>query len=289
VGNGATIQCTGTGGFAFWDVSNVDLSGFTFSGDDSSGSAGIQLQQGSGYLVHDNVFANFASGIYVYDQDGSHIDNNTFDGGTSAIYGYPGSNDTFDHNAISKMSNDGIHLANSTNTNIDVSYNAVTLIDRIPIEIQTHTTGLTINHNYVQVIQPTCAGCSWMAISCATGPEDPPDPANEGQNIEIAYNSLFSSIAGAGSAIEIMGNLNLSIHDNYGSGWGSGVLDGAIDDALTETDNIWIASTDWTYDSISWGTETPPAISGDQVVALSAASPPAIPATDPAAPSSCAP
>jgi hypothetical protein len=183
-------------------ITKCDIGGF-------SAGVGINLSMVTNISISGNTFHDLGGGI------GAPF---TFVGGCN-----------FDWNTFNKVG-ECIHLDfgdGGQSHDDSVSYNVMQNDSRYAIEIQGNSSGgLKVMHNY----------CGAISIATQSSPMDAARknfiPVSQGgtpksldQGNEIAYNTILHSLDGptvGGGALEIYGS-GTNIHDNYFSGWGSGV------------------------------------------------------------------
>lgn len=289
-GNGAaTISgpSSKTPTFLFDGVTGVEVTGFTFTGTD------IQLNNCQ-VNIHGNTFTTIAGdSLFATGMHDSHIDGNTFTNVSgSGIMAYPGNNNTFDGNTFTNVF-EPIHAMGGQNGNVadteDVSQNVITGASRIGIELQNTMAHLSVNHNYIAQWNPkgnvqSDGNASHMAISCATGGSAAAPFANQGNNIEIASNTLLlngvpGQTAGTSlyalTAIETMGT-RVSIHNNYCNGCGLALMNGSFAPGVTSSNNTWICVNLSGNDNCPWPIAPVQSI-GDKVFQWNDSSAPAAP------------
>lgn len=292
-GNGvATIAASGsTPTFNINGVTGVEVTGFTFTGQDIAiNNAAVN--------VHGNTFKNISgNAILATGIHDSQINNNTFTNVSgSGVMAYPGNNNTFDYNSFTDVF-EPIHLFDGNNSTspgehadtIDVSYNTIIGASRNAIELQSTLTNLTVTHNYVAQwnlngnIQSD-GNAAHMAISCATG-GSPTAPYNrQGENITIADNTLLLNGRNGQTAdtsvyaltgIEIMGDKNINIVNNYVSGAGLAIMNGTTGAGVYSNGNTFVCVMRQAADGVPWPLG---AVTGtDQVYAWNASNAPAAP------------
>ncbi len=198
------------------------------------------------YNIHDNTFRDGHRGLFIAGVRGSHFDNNSFSGlDAEGIYGYPGNNNSYDRNTFDNVF-EPIHLSAACDWT-DISSNVIVHATRIGIELQKGMTHLTINNNWISDWLPhvTNNTDSHMGISCATGSSaNGPPWAGQGANITISGNAIIQNGPNqardlwAKSAIEIMGDANITISNNYVWNWSAFVLNGAAQPGPTTSGNV---------------------------------------------------
>lgn len=280
-GNGvATINgpSASTSTFLLDGVTGATVTGFTFTGSD------IQLNN-CAVNIENNKFNNIGGdGLYATGVYSSHINNNSFSNVSSTgMMLYPGNNNTFDGNVFSNVFEPIHAMSGSYN---DYSGNTITGASRNGIELQGSETNLTIDYNYIGQWNPSGnmqsdGNCAHMAISCATGGSGPSN-SNKGENITIAHNTLLlngrngqteATSSWALTAIEIMGDKNILITDNYAN-CGLFIMNGTSNNSLTSSGNTILCVQRWGYDATPWS-DTP--VSGTDNVYAWNASKPAVP------------
>ncbi len=192
----------------------------------------------------------------------SHFDHNSFSNlSAEGIYGFPGNNDTYDNNKFDYVW-EPIHLVAATNTT-DISNNVITHAKRIGIELQDGMTNLTVANNWISDFVPNLDSNgvdSHMGISCATGgyQNSSGQWVAFGEHINITGNTILQNGPDQGldmwakSAIEIMGDSDINITNNYMWGWGTGVLNGTSVGAGNVSNNVMIGTSGVAADAASW-------------------------------------
>jgi hypothetical protein len=238
----------------------TEFTGFTVTGCDIG-------FRGGAVRVHGNTFQNSRRGLFIPDVHDSHFNNNTFshvdeEGMTSYVNGRSGlsiaSNNTFDNNTFDYVL-EPIHVWGSASSGLDISNNIITHTIRHGMEIQNAFANVTINNNWISdfVTNPDGQG-DHMAISAAIGGMPPGGGPDLGKNITISGNTALMTAPDRGKhvtcAIEIMGDQNISIANNYVAGWYWGVLNGATGAGANSANNIYICDVEQQPDGVGWGT-----------------------------------
>jgi hypothetical protein len=276
VGNGAVLSLSDGMGDSACTEETVRLNGNSnttqFTGFVVT-DAQIDCENGS-FNVQDNTFENGVVGIFVANVTNSQFNDNSFSqlsGG--GIYGYPGNGNSFDANNFNYVY-EPIHLS-SVCIDTDVSDNVITNATRMGIELQNNMSNMTVDNNWIGDWSAASNGNGHMAISCSTGGDGVAPYSDQGQNITISGNTLLG-IGNELAAIEIMGNSNINLTNNYCSGWWCMELDGTMDNSLNVSNNIEIGTGMWIYDGCDWPM-TPPQGSGNQVFSPGSSNAPSAP------------
>jgi len=283
VGNGANFSVNGVANSLIKFSGNVEISGFTFTGTQ------VLCQSGT-FNVHDNTFTGGDLGLAILGDTNSKFVNNTFTNETGGGIGCtPGSGNTYSNNTFDN-SREPIHLASAAAANITISGNKITRASRYAIEVQIAANGLTVSNNDIRQWlangdQGTGTIRTGVSIACS------------GTNISITDNQIIqdhypgSAIYGPiGSAIEIMGDNNITISGNTMYNWGGPYLTGVHKGAVFTIKNNTIygpAGDPNGHDPVDYPVLTPYLNPTDQVLPLSAYQPPTTAPTT--APSSALP
>ena len=212
------------------------------------------------YNIHDNTFRNGHRGIFVAGVHDSHFDRNAFSQlNAEGVFGYPANNNTADANTYDNVV-EPVHFSAQCDT-LDVSGNIITHATRIGIELQKGITHLTVNNNWMSDWLPNISNNtdSHMGISCATGGyQSAGQWVGFGEHITISGNAIIQNGPDANldqwakSAIEIMGDLDVNITNNFAWGWGNGILNGANGAGCNSSNNVWICGAAYGQDAGPW-------------------------------------
>ena len=269
------------------------LSGASANGIATNGVYWVVADASSVAITNDTI-NGVPSGDAIYIGGGMHdstISNNKITNcpSTTGIYGYPGNRNKINNNLFDYV-NEPVHLIAACDT-IDVSGNVITHATRIGIELQDGMTHLTVENNWMSDWLPHLDPNgidSHIGISAATGGHGSGANGNSapwvafGEHIEIAHNTLIqngpqqSNALWAKSAIEDMGDLDVSVHDNYAWNWGSFLLYSTIIPTLS-SNNVVVGGNLYQADGALWP-QPPPADTNDTLYALNDAGAPPIPA-----------
>jgi len=287
-GNGqATITGpdSSTASMDFDTVTGVEVTGFTFTG------TFLQVHDCQ-VNIHGNTFENTGGyGVYGDGFTNSHIDDNTFSGQTNtSVMIYPGNNNTIDGNTFNNIE-EAIHTIGGSYN--DYSHNVINYCSRNGIEVQggQGMTNLTVDDNWIGNWNPNGnkqpdGTCSHMAISFATG-SNPNGGAvtNQGENNTISGNTLLLNGSPGQTApeggnyaltgIELMGQQNINVTDNYCAGASMFIMNGTSNNAGNSSGNTLIVSERDLPDSCPW--QITPLSGTDHVYAWNASNAPAAP------------
>lgn len=252
VGNGATFTSDGSAWIDLGYSNNLSFSGFVLNG------VGAKADYANGLSFTNNTVegANYA-GFLTTGMSNSTVNNNTFLNEGQGVYGYPGNNNSVDSNRFDYVV-EPIHFS-TTCSGLDVSGNVITHATRIGIELQRSISNLTVNNNYFSDwLQQGTGGMDWhMAISCTDGGGGNAPFNDQGQNITISGNTFLQTgpaqnvMVWAKSAIEIMGQGNINITNNYSNDWGNLILNGAIT-TVNSSNNTVFGENFSSPDSVPW-------------------------------------
>jgi len=270
----------------FDTVTGVEMTGFTFT------NTFLQLHDCQVDITGNKFLNTGGYGIYGDGMYSSQITGNTFVGQTNtALMIYPGTNNSFDGNSFDNIK-EAIHVIGGSYD--DYSGNVISYCARNGIELQggQGMTNLTIDNNWIGNWNPTGnlqwdGSASHMAISCATGSNPTGGSVtNQGENITISGNTLLlngspgqTAPSGADYAltgIELMGQQNIKVTDNYCRGAGNFIMNGTSNYSATSSGNVLIVGTRSVLDNVPW--QITPRAGTDEVFAWNASNAPAAPA-----------